>query len=440
MRWAWQGYKRYAWGHDELLPVSKTSSEWFRLGLTIVDALDTLVVMGMQAEYAEGRDWVAQQMRVDQDVEVNLFETTIRVLGGLLSAHHLTGDAVLLERARDLGDRLSAAFNPGSKVPFSDVNLHARSASRPKWGPDSTTSEVSTIQLEFKELSRLTGDRRYADSVTQIMAHLRELPKTDGLVPIFINADTGSFSGSTVTLGARGDSYYEYLLKQWLQTGKTETVYRDMYVEAMGGVKKHLVKKSPGPLQLTYIAELINGQSSPKMDHLVCFLPGTLALGAVNGLDMADLELAKELLRTCHEMYTQMPASLAPEIVHFHVPGDGGNTDMYVKPADSHNLLRPETAESLFILYRITKDPVYRDWGWAMFQAFERHCRVESGGYSSLSSVLHVPPPMRDKMESFFLAETLKYLFLLFADDNIIPLDKYVINTEAHPLPIYTPT
>jgi endoplasmic reticulum Man9GlcNAc2 1,2-alpha-mannosidase len=170
-------------------------------------------------------------------------------------------------------------------------------------------------------------------------------------------------------------------------------------------------------------------------DHLVCFLPGVLALGSHNGLDSADLELAKELTYTCWQMYEVTPTGLAPEITHFNM-NPQGSSDIVIKAADAHNLLRPETVESLVYLYRLTGDEKYREWGWKIFRAFEAHSRVASGGYTSLHSVLRVPAEPRDKMESFWLGETLKYFFLLFSDSSVIPLDDYVFNTEAHPLPI----
>ena len=110
------------------------------------------------------------------------------------------------------------------------------------------------------------------------------------------------------------------------------------------------------------------------------------------------------------------------------------------QPKDKHNLLRPETAESYFVMYRLTGDKKYQEWGWEMLEAFEKYCRVEHG-YTSISDVTNKDNTMpRDKMESFFLGETLKYLFLLFSDESdLIPLDKYVFNTEAHPLPIWKP-
>ena len=173
------------------------------------------------------------------------------------------------------------------------------------------------------------------------------------------------------------------------------------------------------------------------MDHLACFLPGVLAMGAHHGLASADLTLGKQVLDTCIRTYTSTPTGLAPEITHFNMGGGQGGNDMIMKAQDSHNLLRPETLESIYYMYQLTKNETYRDIGWRIFQSFEKHCRVSSGGYTSLKSVLQVPPPTRDKMESFFLGETLKYLFLLFSDDSVMSLDQYVWNTEAHALPIY---
>lgn len=155
---------------------------------------------------------------------MNLFEVTIRVMGGLLSAYHLSGDKMFVEKATDLGQRLMPCFDSPSGIPFSDVNLARSTAHSPKWSPDSSTSEVTTIQLEFRDLARSTGTQRFAQVVDRINEIVHGLDKTDGLVPIFINANTGTFrSFATVSLGARGDSYYEYLLKQWLQSGKRTT-------------------------------------------------------------------------------------------------------------------------------------------------------------------------------------------------------------------------
>ncbi|CAL8328551.1 unnamed protein product [Arctogadus glacialis] len=438
-RHAWRGYKEFAWGHDELKPITKTYAEWFGLGLTLIDALDTMWILGLKEEFAEAREWVSTELSFNKNVDVNLFETTIRILGGLLSTYHLSGDKMFLEKATDIGSRLMPAFNTPSKIPYSDVNIGKGTAHPPRWTSDSTVAEVTTIQLEFRELTRLTHDQQYQNAVGEVARQVHQLEgKQDGLVPMFINTNSGQFTRQGIfTLGARADSYYEYLLKQWIQGGKKEHQFLEDYLQAIEGVKKNLLQKS-SPSGLTFVGELSHGQFSPKMDHLVCFLPGTLALGAHHGLPDDHLELARLLMETCYQMYAQMETGLSPEIVHFNTH-QGSTRDVEVKPADRHNLLRPETVESLFYLYRFTKDPKYRDWGWEILQSFNKHTKVSTGGYTSINNVRDPDFPLpRDKMESFFLGETLKYMYLLFSDDpDLISLDRYVFNTEAHPLPIW---
>jgi hypothetical protein len=231
----------------------------------------------------------------------------------------------------------------------------------------------------------------------------------------------------------------EYLIKQYLQT--SEPIYRDMWEEALAGIQKHFVIPTKHA-KLSIVAELPNdsgGSLSPKMDHLVCFLPGAIALGATNGLTEAEArrlptwtteksqqtQLARELTKTCWGMNKVTATGLAPEIVWFQAenevlqPKDNSppaplprsynseilwNKDYEIKPADADNLQRPETVESLFIMWRITKDPVYRKWGWEIFKAFREHCEYAPGeGFMSIQNVNENPPPQRDHMESFWL-------------------------------------
>jgi len=439
-RHAWQGYRSHAWGHDHLKPISKTYQDWFNLGLTLIDSLDTMVMMNLKEEFSEAKDWVKDNLDFNIDKDVNLFETTIRVFGGLLSTFHLTADRIFLDKAIDIADRLLAAFQSPSAVPYSDVNLKQRRGHAPKWSPDSSTSEVTTIQLEFRDLSRVTGNPKYAEAVEKVSKHVHELPKTDGLVPIFINANTGKFrSHSTITLGARGDSYYEYLLKQWLQTGGTEDYLLEDYTKAMQGVSSRLVRRTQ-PNNYLFVGEILAGgkEFKPKMDELVCFLPGTLALGVHSSKQMPrqHMELAKDLAHTCYLTFAAHPTHLAPEISMYRTE-KGSTQDFYVKPNDAHYLLRPETIESLWYLYYVTGNKTYQDWGWEIFQGIEKYCKV-SGGYTSIGNVRNaLDTRPKDMMESFFLGETLKYLYLLFADHQELNLDQWVFNTEAHPLPIY---
>lgn len=438
-RHTWKAYKQYAWGHDQLKPLTRSHDEWFNLGLTIVDSLDTIYIMGLSTEFKEARDWVATSLTLDVARDVNLFEVTIRILGGLLSAYHLSADRVFVDKAIDLGNRLLPAFKTESGVPYSDVNLRTGYAHGPQWNSDSSTSEVTTIQLEFKDLSRVSGDPKYEQATDRVRNHVHGLRKKEGLVPMFINPEKGELRDTaTITLGARADSYYEYLLKQWLQTGRTVDSLKSDYLAAVLGIKNHLARESH-PSKLLFIGELLNGRTfSPKMDHLACYFAGTLALGTRVGFMPPDhMALGERLLHTCHQMYARMATYLSPEIAHFCTTSDCLE-DIYVKPADGHNLLRPETVESLFYFYRFTKDEKYRDWGWNIFQGFMNYTRVADGGFCAINNVQNTAnPSCRDTMDSFWTAETLKYFYLLFADEDLIPLDKFVFNTEAHPLPVY---
>lgn len=435
---SWRGYKEFAWGHDNLKPISMSYSDWFGLGLTIVDSLDTLYIMDLQEEYDEARNWIDQYLRFDVNRDVNLFEVTIRVLGGLLSTYHLSGDKMYLDKALDLGQRLLPCFDSPSGIPYSDVNIETMKAHPPKWSPDSSTSEVTTLQLEFRDLSRSTNDPAFETAAAKVNVKVHELEKNEGLVPIFINANTGQFRNfATISLGARADSYYEYLVKQWIQTGKkNDDFLADDYRTAIGGVLHQLVRVTPREKHL-YIGELINGKDfKPKMDHLTCYLPGTLLLGYKNGMPKSHLKLANDLLETCYQTYMKQPTQLAPEISYFNLNGES-DSDIYVKTNDAHNLLRPEFIESLYYFYAITGNKTYQDMGWTIFEAFNKYTKVKNG-YTSIGNVknpLNTRP--RDMMESFWLGETLKYFYLLFSDDrNEIDLDKYVFNSEAHPLPI----
>ncbi|CAI4227896.1 unnamed protein product [Auanema sp. JU1783] len=437
---AWNGYKKYAWGHDQLKPVSKSYSEWFDTGLTIVDSIDTAIIMNLKEEVEEATNWIEHELSFEKDRFVNLFETSIRVLGGLLSAYHLTGNEVFKLKSVMIGDKLLNGFTQSkTAIPLSDVNLKTGAAKSPAWSNEASLSEVTTLQLEFRDLSRITGNKTYEETAFKTSLHIHEIgcAKYEGLCEMYLIPTTGKFKeGTTVTFGARADSYYEYLYKQWLQTGKSVHWLQDDFVAAMNSMEEKLLRKSE-PNQYSFVGELLGGNTySPKMDHLVCFLAGTLADSTRNGLPEKFLEIAKGLGRACYAMY-ENPTGLGPEIAYYNMD-KGQSSDLSIKPLDAHCLLRPEAVEAWFYLYRTTGDKMYQEWGWNAFQAIEKYAKLPNG-YSSVNSVKKIPVTYRDLMESFFPAETLKYLYLLFADEQSdIPLDKWVFNTEAHPLPIYS--
>lgn len=454
---SWAAYEADAWGKDVYHPVKGNGKNMGPkpLGWMVVDLLDTLLIMDCQEEFNRAKRWVKEDLLYDFDYNVNVFETTIRMLGGLLSAYHLSNDDMFVDKATKLANSLIGGFDSPSGIPYSSVNLKTgKGVKNHVDNGASSTAEAATLQLEFRYLAKLTGEDLYWKAAEKVMAVLDKNQPEDGLVPIYVLPDTGKFQGLLIRLGSRGDSYYEYLLKQHLQTNNKEPVYWQMYKESVDGVKKNLVAKSK-PNELTFIGELekgIGGPLSSKMDHLVCFYGGLLALGATNGLPLTeakkssfwsedkadDLKLAEELTYTCYKMYHDVTTGLSPEIAVFNTDPNK-EADFMIKPADRHNLQRPETVESLYYLYQITKDEKYRKWGYEIFQNFQKYTRVVTSdgkiSYTSLNDVTTTQPSYRDNMESFWLAETLKYLYLLFDDDSKISLDKYVFNTEAHPFP-----
>ncbi|KAL5823574.1 hypothetical protein ACOSQ4_021474 [Xanthoceras sorbifolium] len=428
---AWSSYEKYAWGQDELQPQTKNGVNSFGgLGATLIDALDTLYIMGLDEQFQKAREWVANSLDFNKDYDASVFETTIRVVGGLLSAYDLSNDKVFLEKARDIADRLLPAWNTPTGIPYNIINLAHGNAHNPSWtGGDSILADSGTEQLEFIALSQRTGDLKYQQKAEKTIAEISKTFPDDGLLPIYINPDRGGGSYSVITFGAMGDSFYEYLLKVWIQGNKTAAVkhYREMWETSMKGLLS-LVKRTT-PSSFAYLCEK-NGQSlTDKMDELACFAPGMLALGSFGygpGDSEKFLSLAEELAWTCYNFYQSTPTKLAGENYFFHA-----GEDMTV--GTSWNILRPETIESLFYLWRLTGNKTYKEWGWNIFQAFEKNSRVESG-YVGLKDV---NTGVKDNMmQSFFLAETLKYLYLLFSPPTVISLDEWVFNTEAHPVRI----
>lgn len=430
---AWNSYEKYAWGQDELQPQTKNGINSFGgLGATLVDSLDTLYIMGLDEQFQKAKEWVANSLDFNKDYEASVFETTIRVVGGLLSAYDLSGDKVFLDKAKDIGDRLLPAWDTPSGIPYNRINLLNGNPQNFGWtGGDSILADSGTEQLEFIALSQRTGDPKYQQKVENVITQLQKTFPSDGLLPIFINPHSGNPSRSTITFGAMGDSFYEYLLKVWIQGNKTESVkhYRQMWETSMEGLLS-LVRKTT-PSSFTYICEKNGDSLSDKMDELACFAPGMLALGS-SGYSTEKgqqiLSLAKELAWTCYNFYQSTPTKLAGENYFFH-----SGQDMSV--GTSWNILRPETVESLVYLWRITGNKTYQDWGWNIFQAFEKNSRTDSG-YVGLKDVN--TGTKDNMMQSFFLAETLKYLYLLFSPPSYISFDEWVFNTEAHPLRIYT--
>ncbi|KAA0715887.1 Mannosyl-oligosaccharide 1,2-alpha-mannosidase IB [Triplophysa tibetana] len=439
MKHAWDSYRQYGWGHNEVKPIAKKghSTNIFgnsQMGATIVDALDTLYIMGLHDEFKDGQQWIEQNLDFSVNAEVSVFEVNIRFIGGLLAAYYLSGQEVFKVKAVQLAEKLLPAFNTPTGIPWAMVNLKTGVGRNWGWASagSSILAEFGTLHMEFVHLTYLTGNPAYYQKVMHIRKLLAKMDRPNGLYPNYLNPRTGRWGQHHTSVGGLGDSFYEYLLKAWLMSDKTDTEARKTYDDAIEAIERHLIRKSNGGL--TFIGEWKNGHLERKMGHLTCFAGGMFALGADGSPDDKAghyLQLGAEIAHTCHESYDRTVLKLGPEAFKF----DSGLEAVAVRQNEKYYILRPEVIETYWYMWRFTHDPKYRQWGWEAVQAIDKYCRV-SGGFSGVKDVYSSNPTYDDVQQSFFLAETLKYLYLLFSSDELLPLENWVFNTEAHPLPV----
>lgn len=405
---AWNNYERYAWGHDALKPLSKTPHDWYGepLLMTPVDALDTLILMKLDAEANKARELIASQLSFDRDIYVKNFEITIRLLGGLLSSYQLTGDKRLLALAEDLGNRLLPAFDSPTGLPYVYVNLRTGQVR----DPNSNPAETGTLLLEFGTLSKLTNNPVFYEKAKRALVETYKRRSPIGLVGSSINVETGAWTDPESHVSGGIDSYYEYLWKCWLLFGDQDCL--EMWNASIPAVHKYLADEVRGELWYGY-ADMNTGQRThTNYGALDAFFPGLLALSG-------DLPRARRLHDSGFKMWQLN--GIEPEVIDYKT--------MQAIAFTYH--LRPEIVESTYYLYHYTNEPNYRQMGDTIFNDFVKHCRVDSG-YAALQNV--VTKEKRDEMESFVFAETFKYFYLLFAPRETLDFDHVVFNTEAHPL------
>jgi ER degradation enhancer, mannosidase alpha-like 2 len=405
---AWNNYERYAWGHDALRPLSKTAHDWYgqSLLMTPVDALDTLILMHLDAEAERTRSLIVNDLSFDRDIYVKNFEITIRLLGGLLSGYQLTGDHRLLSLAEDLGNRLLPVFNSATGLPYVYVNLRTGQTRDPVTNP----AETGTLLLEFGTLSKLTGRAVFYEKAKRALVETFQRRSPLGLVGESVNVETGEWTNTDSHISGGIDSYYEYLWKCWLLFGDKDC--RDMWEASIPAVNKYLADEIRGELWYGHTDMQTGERTKTEYGALDAFFPGLLALSG-------DLERAHRLQASSFKMWNLY--GIEPETLDYKM--------MRVVAGSYH--LRPEIVESTYYLYHYTGDPDYRRMGEKMFDDFVKYCRADSG-YAALADV--VTKQQLDEMQSFVLAETFKYFYLLFASPETLQFDKVIFNTEAHPL------
>ncbi|KAK9807221.1 hypothetical protein WJX73_010611 [Symbiochloris irregularis] len=453
----WAAYEKHAMGYDELLPLTKLGKNSFSgVGAMVVDTLDTLWLMGLRDEFDRARDWVSKSYGLPPTKKVSLFETTIRIVGGFLAAFDLSGDQLFLDKAKEVVDAMMPYFESSTTgIPPNNVVLRPSlraGAMRPVGTSRAALAEYGTLALEFLALSERTNNAIYGQRAVDILKLLHERYPKQGMFPVWISRTSGRFTNNQIlTVGAMGDSFYEYLLKVWLllrKQGPDAELHRNMWERSMDDMFDRLLRT--GLDGLMYVG-LISTRPpfTQKMDHLACYLPGNLALGVAEGaVSGAKAEkymaAARSLTTSCWHMYSQQPTGLSPEYVWFN----SSSTDVPTKTAvltatkavahpkvgDPHNDLRPEALESLFYMWRITGEQQYREWGWTIFESFQMYCRTPDGAFAGYKDVRNVTAGQTNRMETFWTAETLKYFWLLFGGKEDLPWTQWVLNTEAHPI------
>ncbi len=409
-RHAWNGYKKYASGYDALKPISQEGHNWYRVSflMTPVDAYDTFYLLGMKEEAKEAKERMVSGLDFDVDLEVQLFEINIRLMGGLLSAYELSGDERLLILAKDLGTRLMPAFNSPTGMPYRYVNLKTGKTRDSISNP----AEIGTYLLEFGKLTQFTHDSIYFRTAKKAAMEVFRRRSDIDLVGTTIDVTTGEWRNTESQIGARIDSYYEYLFKAWLLFGDKDC--RQAWEIHNKAIKKYLLTEVPSGWYFTRTDMKSGKETNPLYGALDAFYAGILALSG-------DIPTAKNIQKGNFYMWTKF--GIEPEEFNFR-------TD---EVTDASYPLRPENIESCFYLYRRTKDPQYLRMGQRMINDILAKCR-SGAGYAAVKNV--GTGELSDSMESFFVAETLKYAWLLFAPEKTLDISRFVFNTEAHPLKI----
>ncbi|KAI0035309.1 mannosidase [Vararia minispora EC-137] len=507
---AWNAYERIAVPHDELRPVSRDHTDNFNgWGVTIHDSLDTMLLMNLTDTFERAVEQVEKQdFWLHPNKRAPFFETTIRHIGGLLSAYALSGKPVLLEKADLLARKLSPVFETESGLPQFSVNPTTGNVSDRK---TVCLAEISSYQPEYTYLSKATGNPihfKNADRVWRILQKA-DVSGLGGMLPTDWSLEKGAPNDDKLTIGAQGDSAHEYTLKQYILTGKTDKRLVEMYLRMTTQMITRMLWITP-KRRILYPGASIgiypDDHRDRTFEHLACFLPGLFILGVealplddlgsigidfnslssdlnaegkaayqkLSNYKLSDLHrwAAEGMGEACAVMYADQPTGLAPdeatmssrstrwfdELEQWREDGRKGSPPGIekIKPTrqkpdglkvayESREYvikrkgyeLRPETIESMFLLWRVTGQIRWRVHGWNMFRAIINSAKMQEG-FASVFDVGVWPPSHTDSMPRTFFTLSLKYLYLMFNDDLLVPLDRWVFNTEAHPMPVFT--
>ncbi len=407
---AWEGYKQYAWAADDLRPLTKQPRTWYKKSMlmTPVDAFDTFTLLGLTQEAKEARMLILSKLSFEVDNNVQVFEITIRLLAGLLTAYELDGDKKFLTLAEDLGKRLMPAFNTPTGMPYRYVHLQTGAIMDSINNP----AEIGTLMMEFGKLSKLTGNKNYYNVAKKAIMEVYNRRSVIGLVGEQIDVTNGKWKSTQSHISGYIDSYYEYLYKSWLlfKDKDFKTAF-DVHNEA---IKKYLIDKTDHGWFLRHVDMNTGIESATMYGALDAFYAGLCAFAG-------DVNTGAWIQKANYYMWTKF--NIEPE--EFNYKTDSVTSAYYI--------LRPENLESCFYMYRLTHSDQYLWEGSKMVDDILVHCENEVG-FASLKNVKTYEK--HNSMESFFFGETLKYAYLIFAPESALDFKKVVLTTEAHPFKI----
>ena len=407
---AWKGYKDYAWGADDLKPLTKQPKNWYKTSMlmTPVDAFDTFTLLGLTTEAKEAKDLILTKLDFNIDNDVQVFEITIRLLAGLLTAYELDGNKKILALAKDLGNRLMPAFNTPTGMPYRYVHLQTGKTRDGINNP----AEIGTLMMEFGKLSKLTGDNKYYNAAKKAIMFVYKNRSTIDLVGEQIDVSTGKWVNTRSHIGAYIDSYYEYLYKSWLLFGDND--FKIAFDTHNKAIKKYLISKTDKGCFMHQVDMNTGKIIGTTYGALEAFYAGLCAFAG-------DVETGRQIQEANYYMWTRF--NIEPEEFNF----------MADTITSAYYILRPENLESCFYMYRLTGELKYLWQGKVMVESIIDHCKNDVG-FASLKNVQTFEKT--NSMESFFFGETLKYAYLIFAPKTVLDFKKVVLTTEAHPFKI----
>ena len=425
---AWNGYRKYCWGAGELTGTKEATCTNSFPALTLIDSLPTLYAMQLYDEFNMSRDYLKYNHTFNGGWST--FEIVIRVLGGLISAYQLSNDEIFLNKSIELADVILPLINSTTGRYSLSLAMRTRGSkiyTMSDYTPTSSIAESGTIQLEYLTLAMLTGKQKYLNAATAFYHYQW------GTTPQYVFSTYQNERPRVMSFGGGTDSYFEYIIKTYIMTGHTSPKILDRYLLAVEELRSCLFTSQR--TNITTVGKRVVDNVTHYVTHLSTFVGGMLAIGAVDGNPRAeeDLLLADNLTLGFYKIYKYFKAGIGPDTMDFN---DDNFSKAEITPYNDEYLLRPETVESIYVMYKMTGNPKFREYAWDIFQSLRKYCRTEIG-YAGIGDVRRPNQFPLPTQQSWFLAETLHYLYLTFESSSFMPLDEWVYNTEAHPLKVW---